>query len=283
MSFQNIATLQMIQNIIDGTTPPTQAINADNATKATQDGNGNVITTTYATQTALSSEISARQSADSWLQSAVNAKYTKPSTGIPESDLSESVQASLAKADSAFQVPNNMVIGKTVSNPNGGVTYINCTLSGSFSLSGNYYFINCSGTITVDGTWPKVYITNSPNLTVNGITSSNWRNIYIDGEASYIARNSNITINLNSTVTIGTGIQDNREDKYEVLMSIPDNGSHYITGRGGTTYICPNYDKTKTEFIQFTIDSSYNLKCNPQFGESYFIVTWVRFSRKLEA
>ena len=282
MSFQNIATLQMIQNIIDGTTPPTQAINADNATKATQDANGNVITTTYATQTALAAETTARQDADGLLYSDLSAKYTTPSGGIPESDLSASVQASLAKADSAFQLPSDVVIGKSSPTITSGTTYINCSHSSTISASGSYYFINCSGTITVSGTSPKIYITDSPNLTVNGITSSNWRNVYIDGEASYIARNSNITINLNSTVTIGTGIQDNREDKYEVLMAIPNNGSHYITGMGGTTYICPNYDKTKTEFIQFTIDS-YNLKCNPQFGESYFIVSWVRFSRRLNA
>lgn len=283
MSFQNIATLQMIQNIIDGTTPPTQAINADNATKATQDGNGNVITTTYATQTALAAETTARQNADGLLYSDLSAKYTKPSGGIPESDLSASVQASLDKADSAFQLPSDVVIGKSAPTITSATLYIKCQHVDTISASGNYYFINCSGVITVSGTSPKLYIVNSPNLTINGITSSNWRNVYIDGEASYIARNSNININLGSTLTIGTGIQNNKEEKYELLLAIPDNGAHYITGRGGTTYICPNYDKTKTEFIQFTIDSSYNLKCNPQFGESYFIVTWVRFSRKLEA
>lgn len=37
------------------------------------------------------------------ITAAVNAKYTKPSTGIPSSDLSSGVQGSLAKADSALQ------------------------------------------------------------------------------------------------------------------------------------------------------------------------------------
>lgn len=37
------------------------------------------------------------------ITAAVNAKYTKPSTGIPSSDLSSDVQGSLAKADSALQ------------------------------------------------------------------------------------------------------------------------------------------------------------------------------------
>ena len=50
MDVSNIATVKMIQNIIDGTTPPTTAGNATtaaSATKATQDGNGNVISETY--------------------------------------------------------------------------------------------------------------------------------------------------------------------------------------------------------------------------------------------
>mgnify|MGYP002796598331 CR=1 FL=1 len=53
------------------------ATTAQNATKATQDGDGNVITDTYATKT------------------EVGAKYTKPADGIPESDLTESVQEKL--------------------------------------------------------------------------------------------------------------------------------------------------------------------------------------------
>lgn len=59
------------------------------ATKATQDANGNVIDTTYATKT------------------EANAKYTKPASGIPKTDLAEDVQASLEKADTAYQKPSN--------------------------------------------------------------------------------------------------------------------------------------------------------------------------------
>lgn len=59
------------------------------ATKATQDANGNVINTTYATK------------------AEANAKYTKPASGIPETDLAADVQTSLEKADSAYQKPSN--------------------------------------------------------------------------------------------------------------------------------------------------------------------------------
>lgn len=39
-------------------------------------------------------------------EAQVNAKYTKPSSGIPESDLSADVQTSLGKADTAYQKPS---------------------------------------------------------------------------------------------------------------------------------------------------------------------------------
>lgn len=64
---QITANSTAISNIVDGTTT------VPNATKATQDGDGNVIDETYATVTALGSETSARQSADTTLQNNINA------------------------------------------------------------------------------------------------------------------------------------------------------------------------------------------------------------------
>lgn len=63
------------------------ATKADSATKATQDGNGNNIVNTYATKDELNGK----------------GTYSKPSTGIPKSDLASAVQTSLGKADTALQ------------------------------------------------------------------------------------------------------------------------------------------------------------------------------------
>lgn len=63
------------------------ATKADSATKATQDGNGNNIVNTYATKNELNGK----------------GTYSKPSTGIPKSDLASAVQTSLGKADTALQ------------------------------------------------------------------------------------------------------------------------------------------------------------------------------------
>ena len=53
------------------------ATSADSATKATQDGNGNEIPTTYATKTELSNEVSTLQEADSALSSRTSALEDK--------------------------------------------------------------------------------------------------------------------------------------------------------------------------------------------------------------
>lgn len=57
--------------------------------------------------TKISAEETAREAADTSLLQNINAKYTKPSTGIPKSDLNSSVQTSVCKADTAYQKPSN--------------------------------------------------------------------------------------------------------------------------------------------------------------------------------
>ena len=81
--------------------------NATHAQSATEDGEGNVISTTYATQSSLES---VSETADNAL-SVANSKYTKPSDGIPETDLSQDVQQKL----------NNPVVDITP-NPSGAAT-----------------------------------------------------------------------------------------------------------------------------------------------------------------
>lgn len=68
--------------------------NATSAQSATEDSEGNVISTTYATQSSLES---VSETADNAL-SVANSKYTKPSDGIPETDLSSDVQTKLNKS-----------------------------------------------------------------------------------------------------------------------------------------------------------------------------------------
>ena len=64
--------------------------------------------------TAITSVTTLYVSNDYATKSEVNAKYTKPAGGIPESDLAQAVQDSLDKADTALQsAPVTSVAGKT--------------------------------------------------------------------------------------------------------------------------------------------------------------------------
>lgn len=75
----------------------------------------------YATVASLNAEITRAKAAEQAnataaanAQNTANSKYTKPSSGIPKSDLAQAVQDSLAKADSALQsAPVTSVNGKT--------------------------------------------------------------------------------------------------------------------------------------------------------------------------
>lgn len=75
----------------------------------------------YATVEALNSEITRAKTAEqanataaSNAQSTANSKYTKPSSGIPKSDLAQSVQDSLDKADQAATDIDDIKDGTTV-------------------------------------------------------------------------------------------------------------------------------------------------------------------------
>ena len=101
--------------------------------------------------------------------------------------------AQQTQAQKNIGIQGNIYFGKTVSPLPANFTYIQCAVSGTVS-TGTYYFINCQGAITVSGANVKVYITDSPNLTVSGITSQNWFNVYRDGVARFTALNSTVTI-----------------------------------------------------------------------------------------
>lgn len=67
---------------------------------------------------------------------------------------------------------------------NGAANYISKNLNLTLT-TGTHIITNCTGTVTVSGNNMTVYISNSPKLTVNGITLDNWDKVYRDGVASY--------------------------------------------------------------------------------------------------
>lgn len=81
------------------------------------------------------------------LEAALAAKYEKPSTGIPKTDLSEGVQASLDKADTALQTaPVTSVNGKTgavslTASDVGAVPTAGGVISGNLRFQNGDYFL----------------------------------------------------------------------------------------------------------------------------------------------
>lgn len=98
--------------------------------------------------------------------SQVNAKYTKPSGGIPKTDLASSVQTSLGKADTALQsAPVTSVNGKTgavtidvpsavtsINGLSGGTLTSPITLTGGDSTTASKMILDANGQITDTGT-----------------------------------------------------------------------------------------------------------------------------------
>lgn len=142
MATGNLATLQMVQNVLNGTTPPNQAKNADtldskHASEFATAAQGTKADSAYQKPAAGIPKSDLAQDVKNRLDKADSA-YQKPTAGIPKTDLDSSVQASLSKADSALQsAPVTSVNGKT-----GDVQITNVSSSDK---------VNHKLTITVDG------------------------------------------------------------------------------------------------------------------------------------
>jgi hypothetical protein len=104
-----------------------------------------------------------------WCMAQLARKYEKPSIGIPKTDLSAGVQASLGKADTALQTaPVASVNGKTgtvslVASDvgalgNKGVQTLNGNLVANGETAGNQVLSRDSGTVTVAGISILVYV-----------------------------------------------------------------------------------------------------------------------------
>lgn len=111
-SLQTLNTIYLVPS----NNPKTQNVKDEYLTIPINDGYGweNIGSTSidlsgYATETWVNSQISdflTDTEIQQLINTAVNAKYTKPLTGIPKTDLVSTVQTSLDKADTAIQASN---------------------------------------------------------------------------------------------------------------------------------------------------------------------------------
>lgn len=162
--------------------------------------------------------------------SEVNAKYTKPSDGIPKSDLAAGVQTSLDKADTALQkAPVTSVNGKT------GAVQLAASDVGALSTS-TKYVVSVNGE---SGEVKNVAKTNSANtftgdqtVTGNGSVSGNFT---VGG---------NLTINGTTTTVDSTTLQV--KDK---LIEVAHGNTTTLTTPAGL--VAPKYDGTNSGALVF--------------------------------
>lgn len=162
--------------------------------------------------------------------SQVNGKYTKPSGGIPKSDLAVSVQTSLDKADTALQkAPVTSVNGKT------GAVQLAASDVGALPTS-TKYVVSVNGE---SGEVKNIAKTNSANtftgnqtVTGNGSVSGNFT---VGG---------NLTINGTTTTVDSTTLQV--KDK---LIEVAHGNTTTLTTPAGL--VAPKYDGTNSGALVF--------------------------------
>ena len=160
----------------------------------------------------------------------VNAKYTKPESGIPKSDLATSVQTSLDKADSALQsAPVTSVNGKT------GAVQLGASDVGALPTS-TKYVVSVNGE---SGEVKNIAKTNSANtftgdqtVTGNGSVSGNFT---VGG---------NLTVNGTTTTVDSTTLQV--KDK---LIEVAHGNTTTLTTPAGL--VAPKYDGTNSGALVF--------------------------------
>ena len=160
----------------------------------------------------------------------VNAKYTKPESGIPKSDLAAGVQTSLDKADTALQkAPVTSVNGKT------GAVTLGASDVGALPTS-TKYVVSVNGE---SGEVKNIAKTNSANtftgnqtVTGNGSVSGNFT---VGG---------NLTINGTTTTVDSTTLQV--KDK---LIEVAHGNTTTLTTPAGL--VAPKYDGTNSGALVF--------------------------------
>ncbi len=203
-----------LEKIIDGTTKVGAAVRADSAATATNATNAvNAQTAVKATQDASGNVLT-------------NTYATKSELAAKQDKLSADI-----------------VIGTTQTSLSAGKKYVGCTISNvTVSAAGNYFLVNCSGSITVSGTSAKIYCTDCSELTVNGITANNWFNVFVDGVANY----QGMTRFLNGVQVLKNSLYGNSNAPSEKTVSF----QIAFASNDYTLAIAPNIPDTDYKFYK---------------------------------
>lgn len=181
----------------------------------------------------------------------VNAKYTKPTSGIPKSDLTSSVQTSLSKADTALQsyteqykgTVTGVKVNGTTKNPSNGVVDLGTVITSHQDISGKQdKLVSGTNIKTINNT----SILGSGNISITGgsgtITgvSANGTSIATSGVANIPAASTSVygvtklTSSTSSTSTTLAATASAVKSAYDLANSYK--GTVTSVKLNGTTY-----------------------------------------------
>lgn len=209
---------------------------ATSYTDTSQLTNGAGYATTSDITSAVGAETTARENADTTLQNNINAKYTKPATGIPKEDLAQAVIDSLNLADSALQSVSSSDVTNALgfapynaTNPNGYTKVESSTTNGNIKINGNetaVYTLPSEIIATINAKYTKP---------ANGIPKTDLAQGVQDSLDAADAAQSNITALQTAVNTINGKIptqatsSNQLADKAFVNSSINAFAAYYIT------------------------------------------------------
>lgn len=170
-------------------------------------------------------------------QATANTKYTKPSGGIPKSDLASTIQTSLGKADTALQAHQTIATGST--NGTIAVAGTDVAVKGLAALA--YKASLGKGDVGLGNVENKTLDTSVKASSGNYITSGAVKS-YVDGQISGLTKFDIV--------------------KYDEFSSLP------TTGVKGTIYIVPHAHGTNDSYDEYIWNTALTTPAYEKIGNT---------------
>lgn len=200
-----IATKKMIDNVIDGTTPPqfaTESGHAETATKATQDGNGNPIADTYATKTELNNSLAVKANTSGYYADLSVGSATNAQNASNADYAAQAAQATVANAATQAQLGQSGVPSASDDEKIVTTEYLYPgSAEGNGVSSFQFVYRGVTHTIRMNTSY--------------GNTTSNWMRVVRSGN----------TVTIGWTLAINRGIAFNKGTNYTIATGLP-NAAH---------------------------------------------------------
>lgn len=225
-----IATKKMIDNVIDGTTPPqfaTESGHAETATKATQDGNGNVITEKYVDVNTFNNALTSKANTSGYYADLSVGSATNAQNASSASYAAQAAQATVANAATTAQLGQSGVPSASDDDKIVTTEYLYPgSAEGNGVSSFNFVYRGVTHTIRMS--------------TYYGNTTSNWMRVARSGNTVTVgwtlALKSTTTLNKGTNYTIATGLPNAAHTENNYCVGIAPDGTVftvYVNTSGG--------------------------------------------------